>query len=72
MESKCNRIGMKVKKNLCISSQLFADDQVVIAGDVDVAAYLLRKLAEEYERWGISLNITKTEHLSQRIELKEK
>ncbi|KAF2906106.1 hypothetical protein ILUMI_00077 [Ignelater luminosus] len=39
------------------------NDQIIIAnceGDVD---YMLRKLKEEYENWGMNVNMQKTEYL---------
>ncbi|KAK4873810.1 hypothetical protein RN001_013170 [Aquatica leii] len=43
---------------------LFADDQVIVASNMDDANYMLRKLIEEYERWGLTINVSKTEYLA--------
>lgn len=40
---------------------LFADDQVVMASNELGAAYMVRKLVEEYD-WGLKINTTKTEY----------
>lgn len=41
----------------------FADDQVVLAQDYEDLAYMTRKLVEEYEIWGLEVNISKTEYM---------
>lgn len=46
-----------------IHTLLFADDQVLIAGDEDDAAYMFRKLQDEYRRWGLTINIKKTVYM---------
>ena len=43
---------------------LFADDQVVIAADIDDVSYMTRKLEEEYNRRGLEINFEKTEYLT--------
>jgi hypothetical protein len=35
---------------------LFADDQVIIAQDTEDAEYMLRKVVEEYMKWGLQIN----------------
>ena len=47
----------------CLITLLFADDQVIIASDEHDADYMFRKLKEEYEAWGLTINIGKTEYL---------
>lgn len=42
---------------------LFADDQVLIAGDQDDSSYMFRKLQTEYEKWGLTINLKKTEYM---------
>lgn len=39
---------------------LFADDQVVIEVHIDGSSYMLQKLREEYEKWGLTVNLGKT------------
>lgn len=41
----------------------FADDSVVIAQDKDDAEYLWKKLKEEYQHRGLTMNMDKTKHL---------
>jgi len=40
-----------------IYSMLFADDQLLIAQDYEDLEYMTRNLIEEYEMWGLKLNI---------------
>ena len=37
----------------------FADDQVLLAQDHDDVEYMARKLKEEYEKWGLAVNLEK-------------
>lgn len=41
----------------------FADDQLIFAGDEDDFSYILRKLNEEYHKWGLKINFTETEYM---------
>jgi len=38
---------------------LFADDQLLIAQDYEDLSYMTRKLIDEYELWGLKLNVKK-------------
>ena len=38
---------------------LFADDQLQIAQDYEDLEYMTRKLTDEYELWGLKLNVKK-------------
>jgi hypothetical protein len=40
-----------------IYSLLFADDQLVTAQDYEDLVYTTRKLIDEYEMWGLKLNV---------------
>ena len=40
------------------------DDQVLITGDEDDASYMLRKLKEQYVKWGLEINFQKIEYLA--------
>jgi hypothetical protein len=40
----------------------FADDQVLLAQDPNDLEYLARKLQEEYEKWGLTINLEKTKY----------
>lgn len=41
----------------------FADDQVIMAEDEDDVYYMIRKLDEEYRKWGLTINVSKTEYM---------
>lgn len=59
---KCGSMGVPVGDKV-IFTLLFADDQVVLSTDQDDLNYMLRKLKEEYEKWGLAINMHKTEYL---------
>jgi hypothetical protein len=42
-----------------IYSMLFADDQLLIAQNYEELQYMTRKLIDEYELWGLKLNVKK-------------
>jgi len=42
---------------------LFADDQLLIAQDYEDLEYMTRKLIDEYELWGLKLNVKKTKYM---------
>jgi len=41
----------------------FAFDQVLLAQDLDDMQYMARKLKEEYEKWGLTINLEKTKYV---------
>lgn len=41
----------------------FAYDQVVIAQDSYHLEYMLKRLYDEYQKWGLKINLVKTEYL---------
>ena len=45
--------------NTYVYSLNFADDQVLLAQDHDDMEYMARKLKEEYEKWGLAINLEK-------------
>ncbi|XP_072392269.1 uncharacterized protein [Diabrotica undecimpunctata] len=50
-------------KNKYITNLFVADNQVIMANDEEDMDYMIRKLTEEYENWGLTTNINKTEYL---------
>ena len=50
-------------QNTYIYSLNFADDQVLLAQDHDDMEYVARKLKEEYEKWGLAINLKKTKYV---------
>ncbi|XP_072375573.1 uncharacterized protein [Diabrotica undecimpunctata] len=41
----------------------YADDQIVISQDKENLKYMARKLMEEYKKWGLEVNLQKTQYL---------
>ena len=50
-------------QNTYVYSLNFADDQVVLAQDHDDMEYMTGKLKEEYEEWGLTINLEKTKYI---------
>jgi len=57
-QKKCAKIGLKIQDRT-IYSMLFADDQLLIAQNYEKLQYMTRKLIDEYELWGLKLNVKK-------------
>jgi hypothetical protein len=55
---KCARMGLEIQ-NTTIYSMLFAADQLIISQAYEDLEYMTRKLIEEYEVWGLKLNVKK-------------
>ena len=55
---KCQPVGIPIQ-NTYVYSLSFADDQVLLAQDHDDMEYMARKLKEEYEKWGLAINLQK-------------
>jgi len=49
-------------QNTHVYSLNFADDQVLIAQDHDME-FMARKLKEEYEKWGLTMNLKKPKYI---------
>jgi len=62
-QKKCARMGLEIQ-DTTIYSMLFADDQLLTAQDFEDLEYMTRKLIEEYELWGLKLNVTKTKYMA--------
>jgi len=60
---KCNNMGIPVDDDSTVYTLSFADDQAVAAQDIDDIEYMTRKLMEEYNKWGLEVNIDKTEYM---------
>ena len=50
-------------QNTCVYSFSFADGQLLLAQDHDDMEYMARKLNEEYEKWGLAINLEKTKYV---------
>jgi hypothetical protein len=57
-------MGLPINEDYNLYNLLFADDQEIIAQDTEDAEYMLRKLVEEYMKWGLQINFGKTEYLT--------
>jgi hypothetical protein len=57
-------MGLAINQDYHLCNLLFADDQVIIAQDTEDAEYMLKKLVEEYMKWGLQINFGKTECLT--------
>jgi hypothetical protein len=55
---KCQPMGLP-NPNTYVYSLNFADDQLLLAQDPDDMEYVARKLKEEYEEWGLTINLEK-------------
>jgi hypothetical protein len=51
-------MGISIQ-NTYVYSLNFADDQVLLAQDHDDMEYMARKPKEEYEEWGLTINLEK-------------
>jgi len=59
----CAKMGLEIQ-DTTIYSMLFAGDQLLIAQDYEDLEYMTGKLIEEYELWGLELNVKKTKYMS--------
>jgi hypothetical protein len=57
-------MGLPINQDYHFYNLLFADDQVIIAQHIEDAEHMLRKLVEEYTKWGLQINFGKTEYLT--------
>jgi hypothetical protein len=63
-QKNCAKMGLEIQDKT-LYSMLFADDQLQIAQDYEDIEYVTRKLIEEYELWGLKLNVkNKTKYLA--------
>ena len=56
-------ISIIIIQNTYVYSLNFADGQVLLAQDHDDMEYMARKLKEEYEKWGLAINLEKTKYV---------
>lgn len=59
---KCGGMGIPIRDKT-LHSLMFADDQLIVAQDEEDMIYMLRKLKEEYDKWGLLINFKKTEYM---------
>jgi hypothetical protein len=59
---RCQPMGIPIQ-NTHVYSLNFVDDQVLIAQDYNDTEFMARKLKEEYEKWGLTMNLGKTKYI---------
>ena len=57
-QKKCSKMGLEIQ-DTTIYSLLFADDQLLIAQEYEESVHMTRELIDEYELWGLKLNVKK-------------
>lgn len=62
-KGKCRNMGIPLNDGYTLYTLCFADDQVVLAQDYEDLEYMTRKLTEEYDKWGLQVNVKKTEYM---------
>jgi len=63
-------MGIQIQ-NTYVYSLSFADDQVLLAQDHDDMEHMAKKLKEEYEKWGLAINLEKTKYVCMYVWEKE-
>jgi hypothetical protein len=58
---KCHGMGIPLE-NITLYTLQFADDQVVLVGKKEDLECMTRKLKETFEKWGLDMNLNKTEY----------
>lgn len=58
---KCSKMGIEIYEFSL--TEFFAEDQVIVANCEERIDYMLRKLDEECEKWGLNMNMKKTGYL---------
>jgi hypothetical protein len=61
---KCRTMGLLINQDYHLYNLLFADNQMIITQDTEDAEYMLRKLVEEYMKWGLQINFGKTKYFT--------
>jgi len=59
---KCQNMGISLN-DTTLYTLCFADDQIVLAQDYEDLEYMTRKLIEEYNKWGLDVNLEKTRYM---------
>ena len=61
-QKKRAKMGLEIQ-DMTIYSMLFADDQLLIAQNYEELQYMTRTLIDDYELWGLKLNVKKTKYM---------
>lgn len=59
---KCKNMGIPLNETTLYTLH-FADDQVVLSQDAEDMEYMTRKLIEQYQEWGLTVNMEKTQYM---------
>ncbi|XP_044745745.1 uncharacterized protein LOC123307480 [Coccinella septempunctata] len=59
----CHGMGIQLTDDTALYTLHFADDQVVIAQDKEDLEFMSRRLFEEYQNWGLTVNLRKTKYM---------
>jgi hypothetical protein len=60
---RCQPMGIPIQNTQYVYSLSFSDDQVLIAQYHDDMEFMARKLKEEYEKWGFTMNFEKMKYI---------
>lgn len=66
--TKCSKMGFELENSTLYTIQ-FADDQLVIAQSKEDLEYMTRKLLKEYQQWGLTVNVNKTEYMCSEMDV---
>lgn len=59
---KCLKMGIEIERD-CLYNLLFADYQAIIVNDDGDITFIMRKLIEEYSKWGLKMKLNTPEYL---------
>lgn len=62
-------MGLPIEDEIIHDQIFFVNDPYVIAQDKEDAECVTKELIEEYQRWGLNVNILKTEYLYLRSDI---
>jgi hypothetical protein len=60
--AKCKGMGIPIGEQT-LYTLLFTDDQVIVAADAEDVSYMTQKLEEEFTKWGLEINMSKSKYL---------
>lgn len=63
-KKKCSGMGVSLNDEETLFTLGFADDRVIIAQDQHDAEFITQKLVANYRKWGLEVNVRKTEMLT--------
>lgn len=57
-------MGIPLDEDTTLYTLQFADDQIIMAQEIEDIEYMTRKAIEEYDKWGLKINVNKSAYLS--------